>query len=357
MSRMKKLFLALACVLSSCTTSIAADLYSFGYSPKGWPSETSPNQTAFYEFIRDEMGGKGALIVGGSWRDDTLGVSDCGGDTPGIFADRVAASNTYGFANIYIADWRQGNTLLMNCPSPESTTNSWLNTDATGHYKTMLQNFLSTYKPKYMFLGNEINDFSDATEYGRFVTWYNANYADIKASNPNTKIGVVFQYEKLAGYEALNGGGSAQWSKLTDFDLDKLDVIGLTVYPFFNYANASSIPTTYFDDLYENLGDTYKPLVITESGWPSEDDFSNPSLPQWNVTEAQQVTFVGNLNKALANWEVPVLGFLSLYPLADSEVGGYEIFHSVSLLKDDDSRKQVYDVWIGQATRKRIKGR
>ena len=116
----------------------AADLYAFGYSPKGWPAEESGDQTAFFQFLGDNLDGKGALLVGASWRDDTFGASTCGGSAPSTFTSRQTSSVTYGFTPIYIAEWRSGNTLLMNCPSPESTTNSWLNTDSTGHYKSML---------------------------------------------------------------------------------------------------------------------------------------------------------------------------------------------------------------------------
>ena len=96
---------------------------------------------------------------------------------------------------------------------------------------------------KYLALGNEINfNFvPNSSKYLEFLAKYKALYTQLKGQFPELKIYTTFQYETLIGKGYLTGKkGQPVLSMLSDFK-DYIDVIGLTVYPYFDYKNPEEI--------------------------------------------------------------------------------------------------------------------
>ncbi len=157
----------------------------------------------------------------------------------------------------------------------------------------MLVSFATTYQPRFLFIGNE-NDFfyeQDPTDYARWITFYNAAYTAIKTVSAGTQIGPIFNFEHLAGVGTLNAWTTPNWSALTTHDLTKVDIVGVTVYPWFSYATVATVPDTYLQPLFDHVGAI--PVAITESGWPAE-NLANLN-PLWSTSEQEQVDYITKL--------------------------------------------------------------
>ena len=104
-----------------------------------------------------------------------------------------------------------------------------------------------------MFLGNEINSYwvQNATDYANWINVYNRAYDAIKEANPDTMIGTIFNYESLSGLGRLNGWVKSQWPALTSLDFSRVDVLGLTSYPFLNFKTASEMPLDFYQPVRE----------------------------------------------------------------------------------------------------------
>ena len=340
---MRKLLITLL-LLTSCKAPL---YFSYGYSPYGYPQAVQPaDEQEFFTFLGTQNNNKGALLVGTSWRDDQFGVTDGGGAIPAVIAPRNAQAAANNFTNIIIIDWRSGQTLLMNQPAPGDTTNSWSNSESKTKLLNMLKSLISTYKPKYLFLGNEINEYT-GPDYSQMVDFYNSAYPQLKALNSATKLGVIFQYESLSGHQSLRvPGAPADWGKLTQFDLAKLDVIGLTLYPMFDNANPNLIPANYLQPLKDRIGT--KPVVITETGWPSEDLIPDPNSPPWVTSPQAQVDYINKMPSFLNAITVEVMGWLFYQPLKGPIPEGFKIFSPIALFDSNKNKLPSYDLWVAQ---------
>lgn len=323
-------------------------IYSFGVSPNNFPSSsTTEDFTNFYCFLGSLN--NGGVLAGESWRDDKFGVSDGGGAIPEIFTQYRRLGATYGFEPIYIVGWDANGTLLLNQPAPGNTDNSWSNTESTAKFQQMLVTFAETLKPRYLFIGNEVNLY-DGSDYLQWVAFYEGAYDAIKAVSPNTNVGTIFQYEDLSGNTALSQPNhSADWEKLTRFDLDKLDVIGITLYPFFQYATAASVPADYLQPLIDRVGN--KPIAITETGWPSDNLFGASQTPPWETSPTAQVVYSQALDGVIDGLNVPVLSWLYVHPLnlGGAATNTTKIFTSIALYDSTNVKLPIYDVWVGKA--------
>lgn len=106
-----------------------------------------------------------------------------------------------------------------------------------------------------MFLGNEINNYwlQNSTDYANWMAVYERAYDAIKMANPTAMVGTIFNYESLAGQGHLNGWTEPQWPSLTVLNFDKVDVLGLTSYPFFDMRNGCDMP----EDFYQPVSARY----------------------------------------------------------------------------------------------------
>lgn len=333
--------LASGCGRNAATSSTATGIIKgFGLSPLGFPLDYS-KLADFYT----EVGGmtNGAVLWNGSWRDDLVNGTDAGTIPAASLALKQAAS-TYKFQPIFVFGWRSGATLYLKVPA--DSTNNWSNTAARNLFKNMLVNFAATYQPPFIFLGNENDSYyeQDPTDYQNWISFYNSAYDGIKASSPNTLVGPVFNFEHLAGSGALNGWTASYWPALESHDLTKIDIVGVTLYPWLNYASAESVPSTYLDPLFSRIGS--KPVAITETGWPGENP--NGFNPPWETSETAQATYLSKLYNMIKSKNVKLVNWLFLYPMADP--GGsptaWKEFGSISIKNGSGNKRTVYDLWL-----------
>jgi len=311
----------------------------FGLSPRGFPADFS-NIVAFF----DEVGGleAGSVMQNGPWRDDLVGGTDSG-EIPVPFQLVYNSAATYGYGPVAVFGWRNesGNFLSL----PGDPTNDWSNATAKAAFSDMLVAFVTQYSPAIIFLGNE-SDFyyeADPLDYTRWVSAYEEFYAAIKQASPTTQVGPVFNYEHLSGSGGLNGWSTSYWEALEAHDLASVDVLGLTLYPFFGFAEPDQIPDDYLDPLLARIGNT--PLAITETGWPAEDLVAGPLA--WTPSAQNQVAYLDRLEGVLAGIDLELVNWLFLHPIDVTSTSplGHELFGSVSLRDVAGAERPVYARW------------
>jgi hypothetical protein len=323
---------------NSCN--VPTQAHGFGYSPLGFPN-TYNQSVAFFEDV--ERLKDGAVMWNGSWRDDALDGSDAGVIPKGASAIQDA-SIQYCFVPLHVFGWRSGTTNLIQIPS--ATVNDWTNSQARAKYISMLVNFVNKYRPKYIFLGNE-NDFyyeSNLPDYANWIIAYNTAYDAIKEVSEDTLIGPVFNFEHLTGQGLLNGWNTSYWEALEAHDLNRVDIVGLSVYPFFNYEDPADVPSNYLAPVFAKIGD--RPLIITETGWPAQNLGS--LNPQWTTTEEAQIEYVTRLSTFTSGRNIPVMNWLFFNGLEDdgSQSEAWKIFGSISIKNSQGNEYQVYNSWI-----------
>lgn len=329
---------------SGCDSS--PPLRGVSLSPRG-QSLSGPADGASIEAFYDEVAGfKGSAVLwNGAWRDDAAGGSNAGSMPAAARAIEVQASKRC-FVAVPVFGWRAGATPLIKTPG--NPTNDWTNAEARERFTSMLRAFAEEYRPPYVFLGNE-NDFyfqQAPGDYGNWLSLYNATYDAIKAVSSQTKVGPVFNYEHLAGVGALNGWTKAQWGALDGHDLARIDVVGLSVYPFLGARAPDAIPDDYFEPLFARIGD--RPVVITETGWPAE-RLGGVETP-WVPGEREQVEYIGWLTALLGGHHVEVVNWLLLHALHDdgTNAAAWRLFGSVSLRDAVGEPRPAYEVWFGR---------
>jgi hypothetical protein len=326
---------------SSSQPQPSRQIRGFGLSPFGFPVDYS-GTVAF--FIEVAGLGHSDVMWNGAWRDDVVGGSDAG-TVPAAATAVAQAGQTYGFTPVAVFGWRSGSTLFVSIPT--NTVNNWSNTDARSRYSAAVSSYASAYQPKFLFLGNE-NDFyyaQDQADYANWIVAYNAAYDAVKAVSPSTLVGPVFSFEHVAGSGALNGWTTSYWGAVDAHDFSRVDIVGLTLYPWLNYADPSQVPAAYLDPLFSHIGN--KPVAITESGWPAENLGS--LNPLWTTSEQAQVDYIPVLGSMIQGRDVPLVNWLFLNPLENdgSSSLDWKLFGSVSLRDSTGAKRPAYDAWAG----------
>jgi hypothetical protein len=320
----------------------ASQLRGVGLSPSGFPLDYSLLNTFFAE-----VGGLGHSDVmwNGAWRDDAAGGSDAG-TIPAAAVAVAQAGQANDFTPVAVFGWRSGSTLYISIPT--NTVNNWSNADARGLYASTVAAYASAYHPQFLFLGNE-NDFyyaQDPADYANWIVAYNAAYDAVKTASPSTLVGPVFSFEHTAGSGKLNSWDTPYWGAVDAHDFSRVDIIGLTLYPWLNYADPSKVPATYLDPLFSHIAN--KPVAITESGWPAE-NLGNLN-PLWTTSDQAQVDYISILDSVIQGRDIRLVNWLFLYPMVDdgSSSLDWKLFGSVSLRDSTGAKRPAYDAWAAR---------
>ena len=309
-------------------------------SPRGFPADYSHLPEFFTEAASLPAAG---VIWNGGWRDSAPAGWD--GSTPLPVpegAELVAQeAEAEGFTPLAVLGWRHGDTPSL--ATPGHPANDWSNATARARYAEVAASFAAEHHPPYLFLGNENDAYfvSHPDDYPRWITAYEAAYDAVKAVSPQTLVGPVFQYENLAGLDGLTGDATPHWGALAAHHLAKVDVVGVSLYPWFGIERAEDLPEDYLAPLFAHDGG--RPVVITETGWPAEPP-TGIAAP-WTASEAEQVTFVGRLFRAIQGRDVRAAVWLYLYPPVPDGSLELNLFGSLSLRDDDAAERPVYDAW------------
>ena len=131
----------------------------------------------------------------------------------------------------------------------------------------------------YLLLGTEVDriEADDPAAFDAFVALYADTYDAVKAVSPGTKVFTAFQLEELRGGGYLTGRDwDERWGLIEAFG-DRLDLVGFTSYPFFDYESPADIPDDYYAEAAAHAGG--RPIAFTELGWPSAPIPRRPLIP------------------------------------------------------------------------------
>lgn len=312
----------------------------FGLSPRGFPQDYSALASFFSEV---SSLGHGAVMWNGAWRDDAVGGANAG--TIPAAASAVAQAAAGGaFTPVAVFGWRSGATLLVKVP--DNPTNDWTNSRARALYAQTVSAYAGTYRPAMLFLGNE-NDLyyeQDPVGYAAWIAAYDQAYLAVKAASPATLVGPVFNFEHLSGTGVLNGWTTPNWGALTAHSLSRVDIVGVTTYPFFQYAQPSQLQSGYLQPLFSQIG--ARPIAVTETGWPAER--LGGLNPLWSGSPQAQVDFIPALVATLQGHDVRLLNWLHLYMAGNDGSLGWKIFGSVSLRDAAGAERPAYSVFAAK---------
>lgn len=222
---------------------------------------------------------------------------------------------------------------------PDSLTQ----TEADSYFETNQNAFIETaraiaktYQPKYLALGVEINRLYEKSPKGfdAFVETYKEAYDAIKKESPSTKVFPIFQFDYMRGKAKRSGKEHISYFDLREKFSGKMDAIGYTVYPFLEYDSVSQIPNDYFSEMKmeNNL-----PILITETGWPSE-----PVAEINGSEDAQKEYLVWLLNQTKS---LPLEGLIWVFPHSAAMPVGEGLFDSLSMKQNDGTPKKVWEYW------------
>lgn len=312
----------------------------FGISPEGFPA----SYETFGEFLQEVATvPNGAVMYNGAWRNDIEGGTDSG-DIPETAAAIMVQAANFNYTPIIVFGWRTDESDL-HLSSPENPIDNWTNVEAREKFGAMLVNFAQTYHPPFLFLGNESDAYyiSNPEDYARWIEFYDFAYALIKTVSPETQVGPIFQFDRMSGQALLNGWTEAHWGALESHNLNYVDLIGITLYPWFSYATPDEIPDDYLQPLIDRIGEL--PIAITETGWPA--DALGADLP-WEASPDLQVSYISAINRMVNGLDLKMLNWLHLYPMQPIENNPvyWQAFGSLALYNHDGKPLPIYELWL-----------
>lgn len=187
------------------------------------------------------------------------------------------------------------------------------------------------FRPHYMGLGSEINIYlsKHPGEIRDFFSLYRETCNDIKKILPDTKITSTFQFETLSGV----AGNTAQWQILKLFE-PKLDAVAITTYPSPWFETPDKMPPDYYSKIKKY---TRKPIIVAESGWPSEGE------KRYHASAENQERFL--LRFIELNKDVKLKLWIWWF-LHDWKSGGYaDFFKTMGLISADGKEKPSWVIW------------
>jgi len=326
------------CVALCLTTSLFSQSFNgklgYGVSPVGHPTDYSQFGTFLLEVANTCNGG--AVMANGSWRDNIANS----GNIPTLQKTIAQLQPVpYNYTDILVFGWATYPTLYLN--TNNDSTNNWTNSTMRNLFIKTLVHAADSLNPAYIFIGNEVNFYfaQDSSDYANWASFYSMAYDSIKFYSPTTKVGTIFNYEHLSGQGINTGWNTPLWNALLDLDTSKMDIVGLTLYPFFNAQQANSVSLNYLDALFSKIGNI--PLAITETGWPGDSLYGN-----WNASPQEQVDWVNKLFNILNGRNVEVVNWLFLnYMMDNSNTPESLIFKSIAMRDSIGNDRPAFSVW------------
>lgn len=321
--------------LSCATAQTFNGKLGYSTSPEGHPSDFS-QFGPFLQEVANTCNG-GVVMANGKWYDTTAGI----GNVP-VLQRTVSSLQPvpYNFTDLLVFGWATWPVLYLD--NPGDSTNSWTNSTTRNLYLQMLIQCADSFAPEYLFIGNEVSFYiaQDSADYQNWAVFYSMAYDSIKVHSPNTKVGTVFNYEHLSGQGVNVNWTAPHWNALLDMDTSKMDVVGLTLYPFLSYDNTATLPSAYLDPLFTQIGNI--PLVITETGWPGDS-----LVPGWTASPQEQVNYVNDLFSMLNGHDVPVVNWLFLnYMMDTSSLPEILFVKSIAMRDSLGNDRPALSVWL-----------
>lgn len=199
-----------------------------------------------------------------------------------------------------------------------------------------------TYQPQVLSLGVESNSlylFQRET-YPLYLETVRDIYDEIKAVSPKTQVMNNFQLDRMRGKTSLSGEDfDPHWDLISQLE-GKIDLVSFTVYPHLEYRNPGEIPDQYLQEIREH---TDLPVMITETGWPTEDTASGAQ-----GSDQLQIEYMFKLFQQANKIDLEALVWVFPHDASFGLAGG--IFDHISLRHNDGGPKPGFDYWQAALT-------
>ncbi len=197
------------------------------------------------------------------------------------------------------------------------------------------------HEVSYLLLGTEVDriEADDPAAFDAFVALYADTYDAVKAVSPETKVFTAFQLEELRGSGYLTGRDWEERWDLIDAFGDRLDLVGFTSYPFFDYESPADIPDDYYAEAMAHTGG--RPIAFTELGWPSAPLSSAPDSG-YGGNEEEQAAFIQRFGELTDGLDVALVLWAFPNDVGDSVNPS---FASISLRTNAGEAKPALEAW------------
>lgn len=298
---------------------------SAGLVPAHWPQPAAADWNRLFDTVIPEYGE--LLGVHTGWNEgqlDTAGV-------PQVIGTAFQGTSSSG-VEPYVALGVE----------PDRLTQQQADTYFLDHgdaFIDVLVTVAERHEPSILLIGVEINRFYEKSPQGfrHFLDVYRRAYEAIKEASPGTMVGSNFQYEYLIG-EARRSNRAHQphWEILEDF-APRMDLVTFSVYPFLEYDRPGDIPLSYLQPIVQH---TSRPLMITETGWPSQAVAGQQEL---ETSEQVQADYLEKLVEMIDPLPFDGLVWSFQHDIETGPAGG--IFNHISLRANGGSPKEAYNDW------------
>lgn len=200
-------------------------------------------------------------------------------------------------------------------------------------YKHAALNAVTTARPLYLSIGNEVNRWYEKHGIGEdnpdgfqhYVSLYHETYDAVKKLSPGTKVFCTFSRE------IVSENREANLEVLSMFQPPKMDILVLTSYPYAisGINRVSDIPDDYYSRALSYMPG--KPFGFSELAWSSLDAFGGEQ------GQADFITLAATRLTVAQGVDLHLFGWPWLHDLDDND--------SIGLIKRDGTERLAYQAW------------
>ena len=254
----------------------------------------------------------------------------------------------------YMADLTDGLSRGEEPPLLRAAGRSITEPDVQQLYRQYVRAFVERFQPDYIGLTAETNLVRAAAApavYASMVTAANAVAADLLTAGVTTPLLISVQVETAWG--RLGGTGPYLGVEQDFADFPFTQMLGLSSYPYFGYAQPEDIP----DDYYARLANGRAlPAIVCEGGWASAGVGAIASSPELQARYLARQAVLLDSVEARAVVQT-LFTDLDLDSLTEPYPDNLPLFSSLGLMQlvnDGFVVKPALTVWDGLFARRRI---
>lgn len=232
--------------------------------------------------------------------------------------DKVGLADTYrgkGMQLLFMTDLTDGLDRSQEAPGLRALGRSLSEPAVQQALRGWVLGVSRVLKPEYLGLAAETNLIRSAAPsiYPAVRQTANDAAADLRAAGTNSLLFVSVQVEVAWGRPG-NGVFAGIAADRADFAF--MQMIGLSSYPYFGYAQPEDLPADYYSRLQSASAPL--PMMLCEGGWPSQGVGSGPATIQ--STPALQARYVPRIAALLDS--VAARGWIQL-TFTDIDLSGW----------------------------------
>ena len=218
-------------------------------------------------------------------------------------------------------------------------------------YRDYVLAFVEKFEPEYIGLAAETNLIRLAAEtavYAAVVQAANSAAAELQSLNVTQPLLISVQVETACG--VLGGTGPYAGIETDFIDFPFMQILGLSSYPYFSYAQPEDLPADYYGRL---LNGRQMPVLVSEGGWSSACVNGIASSPE---AQARYILRHADLLDDIEAVAVVQTLFadIDMNSLPDLVPPNLPLFATIGLMDENFLAKPALSVWDDHFTRQKI---